>query len=203
MKNLVDIYSFPHRDTSQVGNFKYLTQLDVAVNSLSGPLTSEISTLNAMQYFDISNNFFSGSILQNIGDMRSLEVFMMQKKFAMFGTIPSSIVSLGNIKTLNMYGCGLQGEISAGLGRKLDSLSSVNVDDNNVCYPTSLTAGALYWNFSQQVPRCLGNEDIALCDLVNSTDISSILSRGYHRKIVYVETNHPYSNADAMLNHKI
>ncbi|KAH0651742.1 hypothetical protein KY284_031654 [Solanum tuberosum] len=101
--------------------------LNLADNQLSGPLSVEIGALNNLGRLDIANNMLSGKIPSSIGRCVGLESLVLAGNL-FEGIIPSSISSLKGLEELDLSRNNLSGQIPTSL--QLISLKKVNLSFN-------------------------------------------------------------------------
>ena len=64
--------------TDELGLFKNLVVLDLANNSISGPLPISLGSFSSLGYLDLSNNLFSGIVPQNFGQLSKLHTLHIE-----------------------------------------------------------------------------------------------------------------------------
>ncbi|CAO2831785.1 unnamed protein product [Amaranthus hypochondriacus] len=124
----------------ELWNLVYLTNLNLAQNYLSGPISSGIGNLTRLQYLNFGSNALSGPLPREFGKLTSLIVLGLGgNNFS--GPLPSEI---GNIKTLEqMYidSSGVSGPIPPSFA-KLENLQTIWASDVE---------------FTGQIPDFIGN----------------------------------------------
>ncbi|MED6121354.1 hypothetical protein PIB30_029341 [Stylosanthes scabra] len=98
------------RELDYIKNLKYVANLDLSNNCLSGSIPSEISSLSGLIGLNLSYNNLSGEIPKMIGDMKSLESIDFSRNH-LFGAIPRSMSDLTFLSHLNLSYNNLSGPI--------------------------------------------------------------------------------------------
>ncbi|MED6121355.1 hypothetical protein PIB30_029342 [Stylosanthes scabra] len=98
------------RELDYINNLKYVVNLDLSNNSLSGSIPSEISSLSGLIGLNLSYNNLSGEIPKMIGDMKSLESIDLSHNH-LCGSIPRSMIDLNFMSHLDLSYNNLSGPI--------------------------------------------------------------------------------------------
>ncbi|KAF3432447.1 hypothetical protein FNV43_RR27187 [Rhamnella rubrinervis] len=64
---------FGHLDRSQIWKFKALTQIDISLNSISGPIPASLGSVSSLRYMFLSDNHFNGCLPESFGQLAKLE----------------------------------------------------------------------------------------------------------------------------------
>ncbi|QHO43983.1 hypothetical protein HN51_009463 [Arachis hypogaea] len=98
------------RELDYIRNLKYVINLDLSNNFLSGSIPIGISSLRGLIGLNFSYNNLSGVIPEMIGDMRSLESLDLSHNH-LCGTIPRGMIDLYSLSHLNLSYNNLSGPI--------------------------------------------------------------------------------------------
>lgn len=136
-----------------IGNLKYLDNLDLAFNKLTGELPIEISKLSHLKVLKLEmnrlkgvlpknfdklvvleelilfNNMIEGEIPESIGQAKNLKIINLSSNF-LSGGLPKSIENLSQLNSLELFGNKFAGQIDVDLG-KLKNLSELVLAYNN------------------------------------------------------------------------
>lgn len=121
---LVGIFSFP-----AISGLKYLKNLSIPNNQLSGSITEDIGLISTLEYLDLSGNLFNETMPSQLTNLKSL-VFLNLSVNYMEGTIPPGFSSLEQLKYLDLHSNGFSGEVMDLLAQ-LGSVNHVDVSRNN------------------------------------------------------------------------
>ncbi|KDP30599.1 hypothetical protein JCGZ_16252 [Jatropha curcas] len=125
-----------------IGRLKYLENLYVANNQLSGGLPDAIGNLTRLQSMYIGSNQLSGSIPYTIGNLQSLELLYLHRNL-FTGQIPSSIGNISFLRRLVLHGNMLSGSIPSTLG-SLSNLLTMKLEQNQLSGSIPSELGNLY-----------------------------------------------------------
>ena len=141
-----------------------VTELDLALVFLLGPIPPELGNLGSLAYLDLSFNLFSGPIPPELGNLGSLAY--LDLSFNDFsGSIPGEFGNLGSLADLDLSVNRLSGPIPPELGN-LTNLTDLWLRENRLSGPippelgnlTNLVNLYLHTNqLSGRVPPELGN----------------------------------------------
>ena len=141
-----------------------VTELDLALVFLLGPIPPELGNLGSLAYLDLSFNLFSGPIPPELGNLGSLAY--LDLSFNDFsGSIPGEFGNLGSLADLDLSVNRLSGPIPPELGN-LTNLTDLWLRENRLSGPippelgnlTNLVNLHLHTNqLSGRVPPELGN----------------------------------------------
>ncbi|CAA9966226.1 leucine rich repeat protein [Pyrenophora teres f. maculata] len=140
-----------------LSQLKYLYELDVSNNKLSGPFPKNAFTANLLTFFDIrfndfsgevpnelfttwpnveaifiNDNKFEGQIPNTIGDFPGQYLALANNKFS--GSIPTTLVNAVHLELFLALNNKLTGTIPTGLGQ-LVNLTSFDVSNNQLTGP--------------------------------------------------------------------
>ncbi|XP_074284260.1 receptor-like protein EIX2 [Silene latifolia] len=101
-------------------NLKYLVDIDVSYNNLSGSIPDRMTKLSALISLNLSYNQLSGTIPENIGGLKSLFALDLSNN-KLGGSIPTSMGELYSLSHLNLSYNNLSGQIPT--GNQLQTLS--------------------------------------------------------------------------------
>ena len=109
------------------------------------------------------------------------------------GAVPSCFGSLKELSTVRIDNNNFRGSLPKDLcNAPIDSLDVDNI--GQVCYPACLYPVLVG---GSSLPRCIGDEDMALCSFINATNVKEVTSNGgWSGKAIIVESQHPYQFAD-------
>ncbi|KAJ0086079.1 hypothetical protein Patl1_06832 [Pistacia atlantica] len=106
-----------------VSNLTAIKYLNFGINTLSGQLPKELGTLPELIVLGIGTNNFSGPVPPELGNLSKLEqLYMGTNSFS--GPLPSELGNLTKLKTLYMDSSGVRGEIPSTFAN-LKNLESV------------------------------------------------------------------------------
>ena len=106
-----------------------LSNLDLALNQLSGPIPSELGDLNNLYTLDIFNNKLSGPIPEELGSLNHLHRLWIQSN-QLSGEIPSSLKVIESFRFCNNQ---LTGSLPTHLRAATTDFSG-DMDDITSCY---------------------------------------------------------------------
>lgn len=153
-----------------------ITEINLNGNNLRGTISSSIYNLQRLSQLNIQYNFLFNTIPTTIGLLGNLQTLLLQNN-SLNGTVPSQLSQLVNLKMLDLSNNSFSGRLSAstfGFLSNLLYLKAANLP--NLCYENAITAYAPTESF-KDTSRCQGYEDIALCALLNSTNIYTMISK--------------------------
>jgi Leucine-rich repeat (LRR) protein len=167
-----------------------LTTLDVSVNFFTGvlPPTDGFFLRKRRGLLDGEDDYF----IPHMSDLSFLNV----ARNSLTGGLPLSYGNLAVLQTLDISGNSFTGAIPAELCN-IERLIIIMNNLQSICYPWCLF-NAVEWsgkasNIATDVPqRCVGLQDIALCDFVDSTTVNATVSRYYYQSVQTYESDHPY-----------
>ncbi|MED6161459.1 hypothetical protein PIB30_060895 [Stylosanthes scabra] len=95
------------------GNLKHLSKLYLYANKLSGVIPVELSDCSALLELYLDINFFNGSIPKFLASLKSLEILELSNN-SFSGTIPHELENLTLLNTLNLSYNQLYGPVPLG-----------------------------------------------------------------------------------------
>ncbi|RHN73959.1 putative non-specific serine/threonine protein kinase [Medicago truncatula] len=101
------------REDHYTRNLKFVANLDLSNNNLSGPIPKEITLLTALRGLNLSHNHLSGEIPTTIGDMKLLESLDFSHD-QLSSSIPNTMSSLTFLAHLNLSYNNLSGPVPQG-----------------------------------------------------------------------------------------
>ena len=101
---------------SELGHFRFLSQLWLGGNQLSGEIPSELGNLDSLTHLHLGGNQLSGEIPSELGKPRSLSYLYLGGN-QLTGEIPSELENLKGLIALDLSNNLLTGTIPEGLGR--------------------------------------------------------------------------------------
>ncbi|KAJ0234720.1 Serine-threonine/tyrosine-protein kinase [Hirschfeldia incana] len=101
---------------SQLWTLKYLTNLNLAQNFLTGPLSPEIGNLVRMEWLTVGINALSGPFPKEIGLLKELKSLYLSNS-GLRGKIPSSFASLVNLEDAAITDLDITGRIPEFIGK--------------------------------------------------------------------------------------
>ncbi|GAU18477.1 hypothetical protein TSUD_366600 [Trifolium subterraneum] len=107
--------------------YKYMHDIDLSNNHLSGRIPLEIFKLTALQSLNLSQNQLTGTISEEIGNMKALESLDFSNN-TLLGQIPQSMSALSFLEVLNLSFNNLKGQIPS--GTQLQSFTSLSYMGN-------------------------------------------------------------------------
>ncbi|KAJ3095368.1 hypothetical protein HDU97_007013 [Phlyctochytrium planicorne] len=81
----------------------FLERLELVNNNLTGPIDKSVADLKALVRLDLSNNFLSGPLPNTIVELGKLQAFNISHNIAIYGTIPSGLALLNDLKVLLVF----------------------------------------------------------------------------------------------------
>ncbi|XP_044506313.1 probable LRR receptor-like serine/threonine-protein kinase At1g56140 isoform X1 [Mangifera indica] len=112
-----------------VSNLTAIKYLNFGINTLSGRLPKELGTLPELIVLGIGTNNFSGPVPPELGNLSKLEqLYMGTNNFS--GPLPSELGNLSKLKTLYMDSSGVSGEIPSNFAnlRNLESVWAFDIE---------------------------------------------------------------------------
>ncbi|KAJ0087000.1 hypothetical protein Patl1_06845 [Pistacia atlantica] len=112
-----------------VSNLTAIKYLNFGINTLSGQLPKELGTLPDLIVLGIGTNNFSGPVPPELGNLSKLEqLYMGTNSFS--GPLPSELGNLTKLKTLYMDSSGVSGEIPSTFAnlRNLESVWAFDIE---------------------------------------------------------------------------
>ncbi|XP_030936626.1 receptor-like protein 7 [Quercus lobata] len=157
---------YPSLISSEFGQFKSLTHLNLSYSYFSGQIPSEISQLSSLVSLDLSstnNMLIETPIWNNLTLLRELHLDYTD----MSSIRPKSLMNLSSsLTTLSLHGCNLQGKLKNSI-LLLPSLQTLDLGSNpnlNVSLPKSnWSSSSLKFldlsmiRFSGEIPDFIGN----------------------------------------------
>uniref|UniRef100_A0A6N2KJY4 Uncharacterized protein n=1 Tax=Salix viminalis TaxID=40686 RepID=A0A6N2KJY4_SALVM len=123
--------------SSSFGQLLHLTHLDLSASNFAGQVPPEISHLSRLASLDLSDNNLMlepisfNKLAQNLTQLRELNLNTVNMSLG----VPSSFMNLSSsLTSLQLWGCGLQGELPFSMG-KLKQLEYLDLSDNNFIGP--------------------------------------------------------------------
>ncbi|XP_002883392.2 receptor like protein 30 [Arabidopsis lyrata subsp. lyrata] len=107
-----------------------LTQLDLASNSLQGPIPQWICKLRALEKLDLSNNHFTGSIPQCFKNFTSLEDLFLRNN-SLSGFLPDIFTNYTLLKSFDVSRNNLVGKLPKSL-ISCENMEFLNVKGNKI-----------------------------------------------------------------------
>ncbi|XP_012829149.1 PREDICTED: probable LRR receptor-like serine/threonine-protein kinase At3g47570 [Erythranthe guttata] len=112
-------------------NLSFLREINLQINSFSGPIPQEIGLLRRLEYIEFLIDYnLSGPIPSEIRYLEKLRDLGLAKN-KISGVIPRFIGNVTSLRTLYLRSCGLEGEIPESISQ-LTRLSNLNLGDNNL-----------------------------------------------------------------------
>uniref|UniRef100_A0A0E0H9N8 non-specific serine/threonine protein kinase n=1 Tax=Oryza nivara TaxID=4536 RepID=A0A0E0H9N8_ORYNI len=152
----------------------HLVHLDLAMNSLSGPIPSDIGRLAELSYLDLSGNVLNGSIPPSIGNLTNLAFLDLSSNYLSGRIFDCTPGTLHNLEYLNLTYNKLTGPIPSSLGN-LTRLYHLHLGFNNLSGHIPREIGMLhslvllylaYNNINGSIPTTIGNlTNLNLLDL--------------------------------------
>ncbi|MED6219408.1 hypothetical protein PIB30_035522 [Stylosanthes scabra] len=144
------------RELDYIRNLKYVVNLDLSNNLLSGSIPTGISSLSRLIGLNLSDNHLVGEIPEMMGDMKSLESIDFSHNH-LFGAIPRSMSDLTFLSHLNLSYNNLSGPIPDGSQFQVMNDPSSYAGNQYLCGAPlpKLCAG----DGPHHVPNIEGNED--------------------------------------------
>ncbi|KAF3432441.1 hypothetical protein FNV43_RR27181 [Rhamnella rubrinervis] len=72
---------FGSLDCSQIWKFKALTQIDLCLNSINGPIPASLGNVLSLRYIDLSSNHFNGCLPESFGQLAKLEKLYISNNY--------------------------------------------------------------------------------------------------------------------------
>ncbi|KAI4351401.1 hypothetical protein L6164_005770 [Bauhinia variegata] len=94
----------------ELGNFSYLTELDLSNNNFHGKIPNDLRGLHRLKLLNLSYNGLSGDIPPWIGDLSELQYLGLQSS-SFAGSIPIEVGQLHQLKTSDIAMNELSGRI--------------------------------------------------------------------------------------------
>ncbi|KAL0383587.1 UNVERIFIED_CONTAM: putative inactive leucine-rich repeat receptor-like protein kinase [Sesamum calycinum] len=115
-----------------------LVTLNLSNNLIWGTIPEQISQFKPLQVLDFSRNHVEGKIPESIGSLRQLRVLNLGSNLlsggvpVVFCEFPADIGELGNLEQLLLQSSGFYGEIPADFFKGLNSLTILDLSQNNL-----------------------------------------------------------------------
>lgn len=178
----------------------YLTNLRIAQNFLTGPISSGIGNLTRLQYLDFGINAFSGSLPKELGQLTDLlSLGFGSNNFS--GPLPSEMGNLRRLQQLYIDSSGVSGPIPSTFAN-LQNLQTVWASDNELTGPipqfignwSQLTTLRLEGNaFTGPIPSVLSNltllTELRISGLLNGSSSLDFLTNLESLKILVLRNN--------------
>ena len=184
---------------SSFGQMTNLKALSLSSNNLIGTIPPSLGTLSNLNFLSLDVNHLTGTIPSSLGGMNNLLQIWLHTNH-LTGTIPSNI---GNFSLTQYIGLG-ETNINSALDNQFIGsipISYCNYENilfipmpssNKTCFPTCLY-NKLNLNYLKATVHCPGDEDVALCDMVKSTNMNKIVSDVKNSVSQIISSPHPVS----------
>ncbi|XP_022848317.1 probable LRR receptor-like serine/threonine-protein kinase At1g56140 isoform X2 [Olea europaea var. sylvestris] len=164
----------------ELWNLTFLTDLNLALNYLTGSLPPSIGDLTRMQYLSFSHNALSGELPKELGKLTDLRMLAIgTNNFS--GPLPSELGQLTKLEQFYFDSTGVSGPIPSTFA-DLQNLTNVFASDNELTGPIPNFIGG--WSklaylrlegnsFEGPIPSTFANLtsliDLRICDLSNGS----------------------------------
>ncbi|KAG5545338.1 hypothetical protein RHGRI_017713 [Rhododendron griersonianum] len=108
----------------------YLTNLNLALNYLTGPLSSSIANLTQMEYLSLGINSLSGEVPKELGNLTNL-ISLSFSSNSFSGPLPSELGNLTKLQQLILRNSKISGPIPSNIG-DYQSLSLLFLGNNKL-----------------------------------------------------------------------
>ncbi|KAG6645795.1 hypothetical protein I3843_08G141600 [Carya illinoinensis] len=102
--------------SSDLSNLRFLSELSVAGNDLSGAIPAELSSLSALRVLDLSYNRFNGTFPSQLSLLKNLQVLDLSGNY-MIGDLPLAVTQMPNLRHLNLGENSFSGRITSQFGQ--------------------------------------------------------------------------------------
>jgi Leucine-rich repeat (LRR) protein len=96
-----------------------------------GIIPSEVGSCSALKKFQVSSCHLSGTLPKEIGGLLNLEQLDVSYNHAIDGTLPLEFDALDALIELNVVETGINGFVSNGLCKKINSIVKTNFKVNS------------------------------------------------------------------------
>lgn len=175
------------------GHHVGLEFLRLGENDLTGTFPSSLSNLTALYILDVRYNSISGTIPTGFGQLGALYAFLALDN-SLTGIVPSEIGLCTNLETLQLGYNDFADQTLPSSLCDLPNLFRLNILNLTVCYPPCVTDAVETGTGGVMGDRCHAEEDIAICSLLNSTDLITKQRTSFTQESLYIESPHPYND---------
>lgn len=125
----------------ELGKLTTLITLNVQNNNMSGIIPTEIYALQTLENLNLSSNQLNGDIEPDIGSLINLKSLRLNSN-NFTGAVPPELSNLNNLNVLLLNDNELGGNIPAALANLSNSLSNLQLQNNQLtgCYESDLSA---------------------------------------------------------------
>ncbi len=149
-----------------------VTKLDLAENTLAGPIPAALGSLSNLEALDLSQNALTGPIPAALGSLSSLESLDLGAN-RLTGPVPDSLGSLSSLETLDLSQNALTGPVPAALD-SLSGLTALRLNQNSLTgvIPTALGSLSSLEALDLSKNRLTGSIPVALGSLSSLTELN-------------------------------
>ncbi|KAL0383711.1 UNVERIFIED_CONTAM: putative inactive leucine-rich repeat receptor-like protein kinase [Sesamum calycinum] len=112
--------------------FKPLQVLDFSRNHVEGKIPESIGSLRQLRVLNLGSNLLSGGVPVVFGNFTELVVLDLSHNPFLVSEFPADIGELGNLEQLLLQSSGFYGEIPADFFKGLNSLTILDLSQNNL-----------------------------------------------------------------------
>ncbi|KAL0359491.1 UNVERIFIED_CONTAM: putative inactive leucine-rich repeat receptor-like protein kinase [Sesamum angustifolium] len=116
----------------QISQFKPLQVLDFSRNHVEGKIPESIGSLRQLRVLNLGSNLLSGGVPVVFGNFTELVVLDLSHNPFLVSEFPADIGELGKLEQLLLQSSGFYGEIPADFFKGLNSLTILDLSQNNL-----------------------------------------------------------------------
>ncbi|KAL0453064.1 UNVERIFIED_CONTAM: putative inactive leucine-rich repeat receptor-like protein kinase [Sesamum latifolium] len=116
----------------QLSQFKPLQVLDFSRNHVEGKIPESIGSLRQLRVLNLGSNLLSGGVPVVFGNFTELVVLDLSHNPFLVGELPADIGEPGKLEQLLLQSSGFYGEIPADFFKGLNSLTILDLSQNNL-----------------------------------------------------------------------